>query len=77
MRFRAGGERLALAGGIGSRSLKKVLQDQALPPWLRSRVPLLYVDDKPVAVGDLVADAAFVPGAGRSATVRVRWVRPR
>lgn len=76
VRFRAGGERLNPAGGIGSRPLKKVLQEQGLPPWLRSRVPLLYVDNQLAAVGDLVVDAAFAPGHGQLATVWLHWIRP-
>lgn len=76
VRFRVGGERLTPAGGSGSRPLKKVLQDTGLPPWLRARVPLLYVGDRLAAVGDRVADAAFVPAPGRPATLHLRWETP-
>lgn len=76
VRFRQGGERCTPAGGEGSRPLKKVLQDLAMPPWLRERVPLLHVGDQLAAVGDLLADAAFAPAAGRPATHHLHWVRP-
>lgn len=39
--------------GRRSRSLKKLFQEHAVPPWLRSAVPLIYAGDELVAVGDL------------------------
>lgn len=44
IRFRDGGERIRLRGRKHSHSLKKILQARAVPPWLRSRLPLLYDD---------------------------------
>ena len=55
--LRQGGERIRLQGRVGSRSLKKLLQQQRLAPWVRDRLPLLYVDDALVAIADLwIAD---------------------
>ncbi|MEH6649640.1 MAG: tRNA lysidine(34) synthetase TilS [Motiliproteus sp.] len=48
--LRQGGERICLPGRVGSRSLKKLLQQQRLAPWIRRRLPLLFVDDELVAV---------------------------
>lgn len=73
VRFRAGGERLAPAGGNGHRPLKKALQDEGVPPWLRERLPLLYAGDRLAAVADRIADAAFAPAADRPATHWLRW----
>lgn len=42
IRFRDGGERIHLRGRKHSHSLKKILQERGVPPWLRSRLPLLY-----------------------------------
>ncbi|HEY3487812.1 MAG TPA: tRNA lysidine(34) synthetase TilS [Gammaproteobacteria bacterium] len=42
IRFRVGGERIVLPGREHSSSLKKLLQERAIPPWLRTRLPLLY-----------------------------------
>jgi len=53
VRFRQGGERCLLPGRVHSQSLKKLLQDRGLPPWLRKRLPLLYLDGQLAAVGDL------------------------
>lgn len=45
IRYRVGGERCALPGRP-HRALKKILQESALPPWVRARTPLLYVNDE-------------------------------
>ena len=51
--FRAGGETLRPGGRTHTQPLKKLLQEQGVLPWMRDRVPLLYADDRLVAVGDL------------------------
>lgn len=53
VRWRRGGERCRLSGRTGSRSLKALMQEWAVPPWWRARVPLVYLGDELVAVGDL------------------------
>ena len=51
--WRSGGERCTPVGRGGSTSLKKLLQELDVPPWWRDRVPLLYLDDELLSVGDL------------------------
>lgn len=46
IRFRRGGERCRIRGKIHSRALKSLLQEAGVPPWLRDRIPLLYVGDR-------------------------------
>jgi len=58
LRWREGGERAALLGRAGSRSLKAVLQELGVPTWWRDRVPLLYLEDELLAVGDLACCAS-------------------
>jgi len=53
LRFRRGGERCQPVGREHSNSLKKLLQEYTLEPWWRERIPLLYIDQQLVAVGDL------------------------
>lgn len=53
IRWRRGGERARSAGGRRSASLKKWLQEEAIPPWWRERVPLLYLENQLLAVGGL------------------------
>ncbi len=50
--FRHGGEHILVRGT--HRSVKKVLQMEGVPPWLRGRYPLLVDDDGLAAVGNLL-----------------------
>ncbi|MDZ7736426.1 MAG: tRNA lysidine(34) synthetase TilS [Gammaproteobacteria bacterium] len=50
IRFRLGGESIRPAGrGRRRRNVKKLLQEYSVPPWLRDRMPLIYVGDTIVA----------------------------
>jgi tRNA(Ile)-lysidine synthase len=69
---RHGGERLRLPGRAGSRSLKKLLHAAGVPPWLRERVPLVEIDGKLAAVGDLWVDEAWWAPRG-SEGWRLSW----
>lgn len=42
-----------------SRSLKNLLQESAIPPWRRARLPLLYCGDKLVWIPDVALAAEF------------------
>lgn len=53
LRLRQGGERSHPAQRQHSQTLKKLLQEAALEPWLRNQLPLVYRDNCLVAVGDL------------------------
>lgn len=48
--FRQGGEKIRLSGRKTHHSLKNLFQEWGIPPWERDRVPLIYVEDKLVAV---------------------------
>jgi tRNA(Ile)-lysidine synthase len=51
--LRQGGERCRPHNRAHSQTLKKLLQEYQLEPWLRDRVPLIYAGDQLAAVGDL------------------------
>lgn len=53
LRLRGGGERCRPVGRGRSTSLKKLLQESALPPWWRERVPLLFLNGELLAIGAL------------------------
>ena len=60
VRARAGGERIQLPGRTHSHALKHVLQDLGIPPWERTRLPLLFNPDGALlAAGERVLSAAF------------------
>ncbi|NGX16779.1 tRNA lysidine(34) synthetase TilS [Wenzhouxiangella sp. XN24] len=69
---RRGGERLALPGRTGHRALKKLLQQQGMPPWIRARLPLLEIGGQLAAVGGLWVDTAFWAPPGEPAW-RLEW----
>ena len=50
VRFREGGERLRPFGSKQHRSLKNLLQEADIPPWERTRIPLLFDHDQLIAV---------------------------
>ncbi|MET4001184.1 tRNA lysidine(34) synthetase TilS [Marinobacterium sp. MBR-109] len=63
LQFRQGGERLRPAGRGGSVSLKQLLQEAGLPPWLRSCQPLLVSEGEIIAVpGITLCEAASSEG---------------
>lgn len=69
VRYRRGGERCRLLGRAGSHALKKLFQEtQQVPPWVRERMPLLYIDGQLAAVGDLWVCLAFAGG-----NITLRW----
>lgn len=59
IRYRQGGEELQIAGSLHSTTLKKYLQQQGIPSWLRDQVPLIYFEDQLVAVSDLCVMKEF------------------
>ncbi|MEX2489311.1 MAG: tRNA lysidine(34) synthetase TilS [Pseudomonadales bacterium] len=52
VKFRQGGERIKLSK---TRTLKNLYQELSVPPWLRQRLPLVYLDEELVAVAGLPA----------------------
>lgn len=64
IRFRGGGERCRPAGSRHTRTLKKLFQQQGLPPWERGRVPLIYIDGDLAAVAGLWVCEPFAAREG-------------
>ena len=73
VRLRQGGERLRPDGGRPRRSLKNLLQEARLPPWLRGRLPLLFCGDALVYVPGIGIDSAFSAVRGEPG-VKPSWV---
>ena len=53
VKAREGGERCKPFGRSKSQKLKKLFQEYKVPPWLRNRLPLIFVKDEIAAVADL------------------------
>ena len=64
LRGRQGGERLQVHPHRPRRSLRKLLQEAAVPPWERNRLPLLWGNERLLWVGGQGVDVAFVCAPG-------------
>ncbi|NOQ63185.1 MAG: tRNA lysidine(34) synthetase TilS [Methyloprofundus sp.] len=59
VRYRQGGEKIALFNRTGRHSLKKLYQEAGIAPWLRDAMPLLYIDDQLAAIAGYWVSADF------------------
>jgi tRNA(Ile)-lysidine synthase len=59
IKTRQGGEKIRLPNRQGHHDLKKLFQDATIPPWQREVMPLIYLNDKLAAVGNLWIAAEF------------------
>lgn len=59
LRLRQGGEALCPHLHGSTRTLKNLLQEHSVPPWLRERLPLLYCGDELVCVPGVAIAAAY------------------
>jgi len=75
IRYRQGGERCKPQGRSGSNTLKKLFLEYGLEPWLRNRVPLIYVDGVLAAVADLWVCEGFSALPEQSGAV-IEWSFP-
>jgi tRNA(Ile)-lysidine synthase len=66
VRWRQGGERCRLVNRAHRQKLKKLLQERRVPPWVRERIPLVYVADEIAAVVDYWYCDPFVAGPGEA-----------
>ena len=51
--FAPGGERIKPAGDAHTRTLRQLAQQAGVPPWLRRRLPLVFVENKLVSVAGI------------------------
>jgi tRNA(Ile)-lysidine synthase len=64
VRFRKGGESIQPVGRPQHHTLKKLFQERGIPPWIRDRIPLIYIDDQLAAVGNLFLSQQFSATTG-------------
>jgi len=67
------GDRLRI-GGLG-RALKTLAQTAGVPPWLRDRLPTLYVGEQLAWVAELGVDERYAAAAGEASLV-LTWQPP-
>ncbi|MFK5984686.1 MAG: tRNA lysidine(34) synthetase TilS [Pseudomonadota bacterium] len=57
--FRKGGERFKKNHSSRHFLLKKWFQEQSIPPWLRSQIPLFYNNEQLIQVGNIVVNRDY------------------
>jgi len=73
--LRQGGEKLGPDARRPARTLKNLLREAGVPPWLRGRLPLIYVDGHLAWVAEIGADAAFQAGPDEAGWL-ISWRKP-
>ena len=73
IRARSGGERMRLALGGRSRTLKNLLQEAGVPHWQRDRLPLLFCANDLVWVPEIGVDSRYVAQSGEPG-VLPQWI---
>ena len=59
IKFREGSERFKPQLSRPHRSLKVMLQNADMPPWLREQLPLIYMDERLVIIPNVAVDAGL------------------
>ena len=70
---RQGGERFKPELARPTRTLKHLLQEANMPPWLRERLPLIYLDDTLAVVPNIGVDC-MMQAAEREIGLVITWV---
>ena len=73
LRLRQGGEKLKPDCARPRKTLKHLLQEAAIPPWQRERLPLLYSGEILVAAPGIGVDCAYQAAPGESG-LRFAWM---
>ncbi|MFN0314880.1 MAG: tRNA lysidine(34) synthetase TilS [Burkholderiales bacterium] len=72
VRFRRGGERMQVAPNRPSRSLKNLFQENAVAPWERARLPLLFCGGQLAWMARLGYDCRMLAQQGEPGIV-IQW----
>ncbi len=73
LRFKEQGGRLKPLGRAHSCTFKNYFQQLGIPPWLRTRIPLIYLDGELAAVSDFCICEPFGAPASEQG-VRLEWI---
>ena len=73
IKFRRGGERFQPSDRDRSTELKKLFQEWRIPPWERSLIPLIHIDDELVAVGSRAVGKNFRTEGHGCETINFTW----
>ena len=74
--YRKGGERIRLKGREGHHDLKDLFQDAGIPPWIRCRMPLLFMDDLLISIGGVWTNEEATSITSLFGKLHPRWIPP-
>ncbi len=72
IKYRQGREKIALAHRHGRHSFKKLFQEAGIAPWLRERIPVIYIDGKIAAIADFWVSKDFYGRVGEPC-IKLTW----
>lgn len=75
LRRRTGGESIRLRANAPRRTLKNLLQEHAVPPWKRVRMPLLFCGEQLVWVPTVGVASEFLAASGEAGW-QFEWLAP-
>ncbi len=70
--YRQGGETLRLPGRHVEHELKKFLQEQGIPPWVRQRLPLIYLNGQLASIAGRWTLEPYL-AKPEEASIRIHW----
>lgn len=70
--FRVGGEKIHPLGRMGHHHLKKLFQEWHIPPWERNHIPLIYYEDKLIAIPGYTIAQEYATQEGESGYM-IEW----
>ncbi|MGI9213213.1 MAG: tRNA lysidine(34) synthetase TilS [Methylococcaceae bacterium] len=71
--YRQGGESIRLPARHVSHELKKFLQEQGIPPWIRERLPLIYLNGQLASIAGRWTLEPYNAAVGAS-SVQLDWI---
>jgi tRNA(Ile)-lysidine synthase len=74
IRYRQGGEQIKLPGRKETHDLKKLFQEHGVPPWIRDRIPIIYYENKLIAVADFWIESKYAASESEAAW-QIIWER--
>lgn len=73
VRFRQGGECIRLVDRNYDHRVKKLFQEQGIPPWRRDRIPMLYSDEQLAFVVGIGIAQGFAAKPGKEGVI-IEWI---
>jgi tRNA(Ile)-lysidine synthase len=70
VRFNVSGLSCRVLGNTHHKKLRQLFKENKIPPWQRSRTPLIYYNEQLACVGGLFICEGFAPEQGKAVSVR-------